>query len=260
MNKKILANSILMHSLLFGFGFPLITKLSGSDLIISLLIGTIINIIFLLIFNLIKPLKIISIIISILVIIIYLKIISTYISTFYLINIPHYLIWIIIIILTSYIVSKKEMIINHVCYIMAFINFGLFIVMVIALINKINYQNYLPIITHSFKHIIYGSLIYSLVTIIPYLQKRSNMTLKENLITLFLSTITTITIFALTLGILGPNFIVIYQYPEYMILKEIKMFSFIANVENIFAFIFGNEIIISIILYLKNIKNILITK
>ena len=84
------------------------------------------------------------------------------------------------------------------------------------------------------------------------------MTLKENLQALFLSTITTTTIFALTLGILGPNFIVIYQYPEYMILKEIKMFSFIANVENIFAFIFGNEIIISIILYLKNIKNILI--
>ena len=260
MNKKILPYSILIHSLLFGFGLPLITKLSGSDLIISLLIGTIINVLLIMAFNFIKPLKIVSIMINILIIFIYLKIISTYISTFYLINIPACIIWVIILILTIYIVSKKTIIINYVCFIMAFINISLFTVMVLALINKINYQNYLPIFTHNFKNIMMGGLIYSLVTIIPYLHIKNEFNLKEQLITLSLSTVTSAIIFILALGILGPNFIVIYQYPEYMILKEIKMFSFIANVENIFAFIFGNEIIISIILYLNNLKKLLITK
>ena len=260
MNKNNLPKSILMHSLLFGFGFPFIVKLSGSDLLFSLIIGTTVNIILIFIYQKIKQFKIINIIMNIITIIIYLHIISTYISTFYLINIPKIIVIIVTLTLAFYITSKEEDIINRSCLIMAFINLGLFIVMVIALVHKIEYENFIPILTHNWLDIIKGGFIYSLVTIIPYLHLSNNDSLKTNYQVLLIATIISFIFFTLTLGILGPNFIKIYQYPEYMILKEIKMFSFIANVENIFAFIFGNEIIISIILYLNNLKKLLITK
>lgn len=260
MNNHILSRSILMHSLLFGFGFPFIIKLSGSDILFSLIIGTIINLFIIFIYQKIKTPKIINIIISIIVIIIYLYIISTYISTFYLINIPKIIVVITTLLLAIYITSKEEDIINRSTFIMAFINLGLFIVMVIALVYKIEYENFLPILTHNKWDLLKGGLIYSLVTTIPYLHLNDKISLKENCQVLLIATFTSLIFFTLTLGILGPNFIKIYQYPEYMILKEIKMFSFIANVENIFAFIFGNEIIISIILYLNNLKKLLITK
>ena len=51
----------------------------------------------------------------------------------------------------------------------------------------------------------------------------------------FLANLTIIIMGILIIGILGPDLINIYRYPEYMILKVIKILNFIEKVENIFA-------------------------
>ena len=260
MKPKNITNNVLMHSLLFGFGFPIIAKLSGSDLLISFFIGTILNILIIYFFSKIKPLKIFQVIISLIVIIIYLKIIANFITNFYLINLPNYIVYILVLGLSFYIVKEKDIIVNRVCFSMTFINILMFIVLTLILFRKVDIGNFLPIYTHSFKNILFGGLFYSLITVIPYLHFKVNNTRQDDYQTLLISTLISLIFFILTLGILGPNYITIYRFPEYMMLKEIKLFSFIANVHNIFAFIFGNELIISIILYLNNLKRLLITK
>lgn len=260
MKNNIITNNVIMHSLLFGFGFPIIARVSGSDIIISFFIGTIFNIVIIALFSKIQPLKIFKVIINILVIIIYLKIVANFITNFYLINLPPFVVYSLVLLLAFYIICQKEDIVKRVCFSMTFINILLFISLTIVLTKSINYEHFLPIYTHSLKTITLGGLFYSSITVIPYLHLQEKKSLKEDYLTLLVSSIITLIFFILTLGILGPNYIVIYRFPEYMMLKEINLFAFIANVHNIFAFIFGNELIISIIIYLNNLKKLFITK
>ena len=256
MKPKIIIYNTMMHSLLFGLGFNLIASISKTNLILSIILGTFIDILLLRIFSN-KPNKYLSIIISLIIIIIYMIIFSTYITSFYLINMPSYIINILIILLTIYIVSKSPNVLNKVCFLITIFNLIVYLIMFITLFTKINYPNYLPINLNL--SLIKGSLVYSGISIIPYLYLDNKQSFKDNFKSLIISSFITIMISILVLGILGPNFIIIYRYPEYMILKEIKLFNCINNLENIIAFIFGNEILISMILSLNNIKN-LITK
>ena len=255
MNYKNSYLYIGMHSLLFGLGLPLLIKIVGSDFWISALIGIIFNIIFLLLFNNHKYSKTLTVIISIILIMLYLISFGTYITNFYLKNASLNQIILITFLLVIYIVNKGHIVITRVSFITMLFNILLFIFMVISLINKVDFYNYLPIMSNNILTILKGSVIYFLVTIIPYLNINNNLTLKNNLILLLISSLFTLIILGLTLGVVGPNFIKIYRFPEYMMLKEIRLFSFVANVENIIAFIWGNELIINLIIHLENIKN-----
>ena len=57
--------------------------------------------------------------------------------------------------------------------------------------------------------------------------------------------------------VLGPSLITIYRFPEYMIFKEIYLFGFIENVENLVGMIYFLNLFITSSLCLINIKSII---
>ena len=59
---------------------------------------------------------------------------------------------------------------------------------------------------------------------------------KETIINYIISMITVITVSFLSVTVLGINEASIYRYPEYIVLKRIKLMNFISNVDNIFNF------------------------
>ena len=65
------------------------------------------------------------------------------------------------------------------------------------------------------------------------LLKDENIPLKNHLIFYLITTIINTTIAFLTLAILTPDVAKIYSYPEYMVLKRIRIFEFIENIENL---------------------------
>jgi spore germination protein KB len=57
--------------------------------------------------------------------------------------------------------------------------------------------------------------------------------------------------------VLGPNLISVYRFPEYMILKELKLFNFIEKIENLVSLIWFFDIFIITSLCLYNVNDIL---
>ncbi len=71
------------------------------------------------------------------------------------------------------------------------------------------------------------------------------------------STITVILMCIYIIGVLGPNLIEIYRYPEYMVLKKIKIFNFIEKVENIISIAWLFDLFMALGISGENIKECL---
>jgi len=59
------------------------------------------------------------------------------------------------------------------------------------------------------------------------------------------------------LGALTPNVAKMYSFPEYMVLKRIKIFGFIENIENIITAIWYIDLFVFITMILKRIYGII---
>lgn len=250
----IISICILLHSLIFGLGFPLITNYTTNDLLISFFIGTIFNFIILNIFTKDNTTSFISNIVSILIIILYFTILETYITSFYLINTPNYVINLCVLLIIIYVTNLGRKVIYRVSSFIFIINIISFIIVSLFLFYQVDINNFKPILSTNINHILMGSISYSLITITPYLHIKKETNRKTLNLSLLISSLLTFMVFFLTLGILGPTLIKLYRYPEYMVLKKITIFNTLSNMENIFSFIWANEIIISLIFYLNYLK------
>ena len=67
-------------------------------------------------------------------------------------------------------------------------------------------------------------------------------------------TISIILIGILIIAVLGPNLIQIYRFPEYMILKKIKVFQFLEKIENIISITWILDVFMTLAMIGQNIK------
>lgn len=246
----------LARSLIFGLGLTYICKYTTTDLIITWFIGTLLSLLILKIINN-KQNKYLCIIINTIVIILLLMSMETFITSFYLINFNSIIITSLLFILCIYLAKQGINVINRVNVFIFIINTLIYLIIIISLLYKININHFLPILNTNYQNLLISSISYSLFTVCPLISIDLNISLKEKYLGYIISSLTSFMVFIITLGILGPNIIEIYRYPEYMVLKEINIFNFLTNIENIIAFIWGNDIIISITLLLSNIKKIM---
>lgn len=246
----------LARSLIFGLGLTYICKYTTTDLIITWFIGTLLSLLILKIINN-KQNKYLCIIINTIIIILLLMSMETFITSFYLINFNSIIITSLLFILCIYLAKQGINVINRVNVFIFIINTLIYLIIIISLLNKININHFLPILNTNYQNLLISSISYSLFTVCPLISIDLNISLKEKYLGYIISSLTSFMVFIITLGILGPNIIEIYRYPEYMVLKEINIFNFLTNIENIIAFIWGNDIIISITLLLSNIKKIM---
>lgn len=170
---------------------------------------------------------------------------------------PNIVILISFIIPIILLISKDNKIIARVSLILFYVAITLFIICVLGLINKFKISNFQPVMTNPIFPSIFpymGFHIMPLFLILFFPNDEIIPSLKKgyliSAITLFLTFITII-------GILGVELCLIYQYPEFHILKRSYEGLLTVRLENIFAVQCIFDIFIFCVVSLKNCNHLL---
>lgn len=255
-----------------GIGIFSIVKASGIDAYLSVLIAGVIGIIYLLVYfyivgyepDLMLSEKIcklfgnkvgngLNIVIAILVLILGINImfnLANFIVSQFLPETPNYVVGILFAIVVIYVNIKGIETLARTSFILAILSMILFGVTAFGLSATFETSNLLPFLENGIGRPFHGAFyilslnlgsIFNLL-IIPKSQLVDSKKLKRVMtISYIISILALFTIVILTLGNLGIYLASIYQYPEYIVLKRIKIFNFIDRIENILTiqFIFS---------------------
>lgn len=260
-------------SSMFGIGYFLLLNTNNKNAYLSVILGTIIGIGIIYLYslikkniksnNLVKLLKtsFIGNIYNILLIIFYLYLLcitilifTTFINSFYLIKTPKLFIIISFILLSLYLSFKEKHVLSDLSILMFYFSLLIVFIFSLLLIPYNELSNILPILNYNTNNIFIGSLIYASITSIPLIltinyDNSFKDTFKNYLIA---SLLNLLIILGCTLS-LG-NLISIYRFPEYAVLKQIRLLDFIENIENISTFGWYAESFVFISLIIANIK------
>lgn len=273
---------LIFISCFMGFGIFSITKASGLDSYISVIISTIVGIPLILLFNYISsyekdlPLrdkiiklygKKIGFIFNVLLVILFLIMgvsimfnLNNFIVSQFLPETPLYIVGIAFSMIIIYINIKGMETMSRVALIIIFINICLFLVACFSLLPKVSLDNFKPFLENGFSRTFNGVpyiLSFNIIPIFLLLIIPKNNILKNNNLnkylmgSYFLSMLIIFVFTFITLGILGIYLVSIYQYPEYIVLKQINLFNFVDRIENIITaqWIFGLFFTISFIIH-----------
>lgn len=155
--------------------------------------------------------------------------------------------------------TKGINVISNVTQALMCINFILFAFSFISLTGNINYDNYLPILKGK-TDIFPTTLKYISINILPILtiliipkdritnQKKYNKAIIYGYI---LGAIISIVVVAGVYGSLEQYLVDMYEYPQYAVLKKVKLFGFLERIENIVSiqWIIGSYVYLTIIIY-----------
>ena len=241
------------RSLFTCFGLSIILKQSKNLFFIPIIIGTILGIIVLINFKK-KPLF--KKIYSILLIITCLMSLTFLCHKYFLIHTSPFLIFIFSLLICFFIGTSSFEALKRTSNIFFVIVILMIIFELVVLVPKLNLNNFYLIEYPSTIDIFTSTISYTVLSILPIIVLGDH----KNAITRYI--IASISLFIIAFLIfftLGPLEIGIYSFPEYMILKDIKIFDFISNVDNIFSFVFICDLVLTIsgglnqLFYVKNI-------
>ena len=231
---------------------PELNILEKSKHIFGDMLGTIINVF-------------ISFILFIIAITLLYNIVS-FIATQFLYRTPVMISAIIFILLVIYGSTKEINVITHVGFLLMIINVMLFLLADTSLISEVKLDNLLPflkvdyvdIISGAFKIMIVNILPIGIVLIVPKDKiTNGNKYGRALIISYIMGFLISLLIVISTIGSLGIYLTNLFEYSEYMALKEIRLFGFLERVENVISIQFITEvyIYITVIIYMigKNI-------
>jgi len=265
----------IARSSMFGIGFFLIFQNAGKDAWISILLGTLLGVIILYIYNKIKQnlnnktledkLKqsllgkfyyLIFIIFYLYLMIITLMLLPLFVNSFYLTTTPKLIVNIPFLILAIYITFKGKKTLENLSSLLCVFSLIIIAFFAVSLTGYIDFNNLLPILTNSTNKIIKCALIYASLTSIPQIitinySNDFKNTIKDYL----LSSLTIFLIIFFTIISMGEPLLKIYSFPEYTVLRQIKILNFIENIENISAFIWYFDLFIMLSTLTNNLKN-----
>ena len=189
--------------------------------------------------------------------------ISTFIFTNYSVGIPITIVSILFLIVCTYCSIKGIETICRTSQILCIFSLILFIISLISLIYYIDINNFKPlfhisinkILSSTYNYILFSVTPIFILSIIPHkiIIKDENYTKSIILGYICSLIIMFLTLFS-TIGVLG-SITDIFEYPIYIVLKQIEYFHFFERVENILSigWIFETFVFIAIILYFLKI-------
>lgn len=273
---------MMMMASYLGAGVFSVIKASGVDAYLSVIlggiIGSVILIMFTYIFNYEPDLtlnqkiiklfgkKIGAVIISIILLIVFsmgmtaIFNLTNFITSQFLPETPLILIALVFAFLVILINTKGIEVISRTCLILIVINFFLYLVALIGLIPGFEFSNIKPFLEHGLKRPMMGTTYvigFNILPIFLLLIIPKNILVDKEKANKFLTgfyifgIILMFFMMFLTLGNLGIYLSSIYQYPEYISLKNISILGFIDRIENIVSsqWIFGLFINLTMVVY-----------
>lgn len=274
--------SMILVASFLGIGMFSVVKAAGVDAYISIIIAAIAGIFILLSFFVIhdyepelnvaeklknvfgKPLGTIFNYLC-LVIILLMGIsamfnLTTFITSQFLKSTPPFLIGLCFLFLVILVNIKGIETLSRTCLVLFTLCVILFVISIIGLFPEFDASNLKPYLEYGFKRPLIGAIFNLLFNLMPIylllIVPKNNLVKKENCrkymwIFYCLSVLIKFVLVVITLGVLGVHLASIYQYPEYMVLKRIQIFTFIDRIENVITiqWLFGLFFNISFVVY-----------
>ena len=262
--QKLFLLYYISRASLFGLGYSRMFALTKQDTWISAMIGLGIGLIIVFMISKIMNNKkyINNKIIICILIILYSFFISeelttlmNFMTSFFLLNTPNYIISLAAIIVSLYVVSKGIKSILRTGEIVFYFNIFITITTLVILCSYINISHLFPILDSSVTSIVKSSIIFALYTTIPLINLLNLENKGQGLTKMYLiSSLTIIMLIICVLGIFGPRLTEILRFPEYIVLKRIKLLSFIEKIESILSITYIIDNLMLIIISTYNIK------
>lgn len=185
---------------------------------------------------------------------------TTFITSQFLKATPPFLIGFCFVFLVIWVNIKGIETLSRTCLVLFTLCVILFVISIIGLFPEFDASNLKPCLEYGFKRPVIGAVFNLLLNLMPVylllIVPKNNLVKKENCrkymwIFYSLSVLIKFILVVITLGVLGVHLASIYQYPEYMVLKRIKIFSFIDRIENVITiqWLFGLFFNISFVVY-----------
>ena len=184
-----------------------------------------------------------------------------FISSQYLYKTPKLAIMVMFAICFYYLINNGIQAIARTSTALIYLFIFLFLISIIGLAFQLDFSNILPINEYGITPILKGGyqvlslnvLPIFLLTIIPYnkVDNKNNKFIKYSLISYILSIIVIFSINLFILSIYGINLAILFQYPEFHLLKRLSLIGFIERFEDVLSiqWIFGYIVAIVLSLY-----------
>lgn len=254
--QQIFFSFFLIRATFFGIGFSRIIDLALQDAWISAILGTIIGSLF--VFAIAKfmdlkkgkslneflneykfvgkVLKLFIILLAVFIITEGITMLINFKTSFFLLNTPNFFISLPAILIVLYVISKGLSTILKINEIIFYLTSTVSILVIITLSTYCNINHFLPILTTSFKNLIFSSIVFAVYSSVPLLFLTNLKNDGKGLLKMYwLTCLSLILSFSVILGVFGPTLADIYRYPEMIVLKRIKIFSFIEKIESIIS-------------------------
>lgn len=250
-NKQGFFNS---RSLFWGLGIGLIVDKTGTSFWISMILGLIMGLITLSLVKVKNKSKVVNILSGFLFTTISIAILAFMSSTLYLNETPD-LILVAFAVLGCIIISSiRNNSWKSLLGILFSISVFLFLTSQGLLLKEAVPNNILPLFNTKLSSVLYGALVFYLYSVTPLIALNDIEDKKMLIINYISGTLSIILISLLSILVLGVNEVVMYRYPEYGLLKRIKVFEFFSNVDNVFVMMFVFDLLVTGASGLKNMN------
>ena len=269
--QKLFMTYFLSKASFFGIGYSRLFNISSNDTWISIILGTLIGIIIVYIISKFMDLKkgtslkdflnksiILKCLIIILCSYIFLEeimVLTNFMTSFFLLKTPNICISIPILVVIIYILNKGLRPTLKTNEILFYISIFITIITFLTLLIYPNYDYLRPVFITSYSNILKSSLLYTTYSTIPLLLLTNLENDGKSIIKMYLvSSLRILLLSIFILSIFGPALTKVYRFPEYIVLKRIKILSFIEKIESLLSiiYIFDNYILMLLSSYTIN--------
>lgn len=241
------------RTLFWGFGLSLILNVAGTSFWISEILGAIIGTILVACIKKTNTSKIVRSITGFVIAFLALIILVNMGGTMYLRNTPGWLLAIVPLFSALVISRSRKESLKRTLLVLFVYSAVIYFSSVGVLSVYVKTDNMLPFIPE-LKGILLGAGIFILTSITPVLAL-GDMEDKKSLLINYLVGISTVFITSLLIVlVLGSKEALLYRYPEYILLKRIKIYDFFTNVDNLFVIPMVIDFIISLAYGFRNIE------
>ncbi len=268
----------ITRSSMFGIGFFLLFKNIGKDAWIGVLLGSILGIGIIYLYHLIKKylakesLKdrlnktfmgkiflLLLIVFYLYIMMIILILLPMFVNSFYLLYTPKILVVIPFMLLAIYIANKGKNTLSNLSSLLFIFSILIIAIYFLLLIKYYDFNNLIPIFTVKTNSLLLSTIIYASITTIPNILtiNYEGNNFKDDLKNYIYANISILFITLSIILALGEPLLKIYSFPEYDVLKQIKILDFIENVENLSTFVWYFDLFITLATVTSNLKETL---
>jgi len=276
--QKLSITYFLSRAVFLGVGYSLIFEKASKDAWLSVILGTLFGVIIVLAISKILNLKkektlkevindmkwfrimIKTIYFLFLIFLLYecIVIMQTMTTSFFLVNSPPLFIGLSGAFLVIMTIKENDTTIFKVAEILVIIAIATTLITCFTLIPYGEIDAFLPAVTTKPSLIFIGALYYLAISTGPMILALDFKDDGKGLVKTYLfSSAILLLLCIVIIAVLGPVLITIYRFPEYMVLKRIKIMNFIEKVENIISIIWILDAFMILVTTTHNLKNLL---